>query len=319
MRIAFASCICTQLFDDQPVWGRIAAAAPDHLVLLGDSIYLDIESTPHPERMSDQQFAQLLFLRYTELMAQPEFKALVRQLPAGHVHAIWDDHDFMWDGACGGFFRRSPVQRDKVRLSTGYLEAFRAALAQRLAPGSFPSAPGGPLDNPSQPDLSTPSLQLDTQLWLHLTDGRSFRTRTVFTAESKRTVLGAAQKARLEAAIRAAPEAVHLFASGSVLAGWKRYARDWAWLLALAAQQRMLVLSGDIHRNDLDAFFTGGWPLHEATSSGVAVRDAVTVGERQNNFGLLDIDDSTVTIRLFKGTRALPPRQLSRESWLPLP
>ena len=35
-----------------------------------------------------------------------------------------------------------------------------------------------------------------------------------------------------------------------------RYARDWKWLTRQAAARRMLALSGDIHRNETDAFFT---------------------------------------------------------------
>ena len=42
VRIAFASCMCTPYFSDQPVWNWIAAKQPDHVVLLGDSIYLDV-------------------------------------------------------------------------------------------------------------------------------------------------------------------------------------------------------------------------------------------------------------------------------------
>ncbi|HET6789520.1 MAG TPA: hypothetical protein VFH49_16260, partial [Aquabacterium sp.] len=119
--------------------------------------------------------------------------------------------------------------------------------------------------------------------------------------------------------IQAHPQALHLLASGTTLAGWKRYARDLSWLHQLASQQRMLVLSGDIHRNEVDAFHTGGWPLHEVTSSGAAVRDAVIAGAMQQNFGLLEIDADVVQARLFrKGAqqKALA-RTYDRQTWLP--
>jgi len=60
MRIAFASCIATNVFSDQPVWDWIGAHAPDHLVLLGDSMYLDIlvEQAVHPKDMSENDFAK---------------------------------------------------------------------------------------------------------------------------------------------------------------------------------------------------------------------------------------------------------------------
>lgn len=77
------------------------------------------------------------------------------------------------------------------------------------------------------------------------------------------------------------------------------------------------MLSGDIHRNELDAFFTGGLPLHEATSSGAAVKDAVVVGAARKNFGLLDIDAGSVTVSLFAGNEEEQRRVLNRTSWLP--
>ena len=48
MKIAFASCMCTRVFSDQPVWEQVAAQKPDRLVLLGDSVYLDIATPVMP-------------------------------------------------------------------------------------------------------------------------------------------------------------------------------------------------------------------------------------------------------------------------------
>jgi alkaline phosphatase D len=317
MRIAFASCMFNRVFPDQPVWDWVAAQRPDHLVLLGDSFYLDVLGPKPPQDMNDLEFAQHLFDLYGELMAQPQFAALVKGAGAPQVHAIWDDHDFLWNDVCGA--EMHPVHTGKVRLTTAFLEAFRAALEAKLAPGSFPASP---LDaafwNPAQPALTTPSVALAPDVRLHLSDGRTFRTRTHFLEERKRTVFGSDQRATLGAAIESAPGAVHLFASGSTIAGYQRYARDLAWLKDLAARRRMLVLSGDIHRNDLDAFYTGGLPLHEATSSGAALKDAVIVGSTRKNFGLLDIDAGQVGIRLFARGVVEQQRVLARQTWLPM-
>lgn len=323
MRIAFASCMCTPYFSDQPVWSWIAARQPDQLVLLGDSIYLDVaKGGGHPEQMGDDEFAQHLFRLYRELLSQPQFAALVRQLPAGRVRTVWDDHDFLWNDANGADATANPVHRGKVRLSTAFHEAFRRALAAGLTAGSFPASYNDAVFwDPSQPPLTTPSLELAPDLWLHLTDGRTSRTRTFLVPEAKRHLLGLAQRDRFAAAIEERPQAVHLVASGSTLATWKRhYAADWKWLNGLAAAQRLLVISGDIHRNESDAFFTGGFPLHEATSSGAAVRDAVSVGKRRRNYGLLDIDSAAVRITLFADDRAESQwnRNLSRTTWLPI-
>jgi len=321
MRIAFSSCMFNRVFADQPVWGWIGAHAPDRLVLLGDSTYLDLKTAIPPQVMGDDEFARHLFLRYSELIAQPLFAALVAALPAGSVDAIWDDHDFLWNDATGAEVH--PLHTEKVRLSTAFLEAFRSALHQRLAPGSFPSAYNDAVFwDLNQPPLTTPSIPLAPDLWLHLTDGRTFRTRTLGKPESKRTIFGTAQLDRFDAAIQAAPaDAVHLWASGSTIAGYQRYARDKQRLFAMAAQHRMLVLSGDIHHNDMDAFFTGGaLPLHEATSSGAAVKDTVIVGDPRRNFGLLVVDAQQVTIELFTDN-VVPPehrRVLDRQTWVPV-
>ncbi len=324
MKIAFASCFCARLYPQQPVWGWIRQHQPDHLVLLGDSIYLDVPvDHTHPQDMSDDAFAQHLHRLYSLQLQQAEFKALVGSMPKGRVWSIWDDHDFLWNDALGALHGRMPEHQGKVRLSTAFQEAWRHTLSQGLAAGTFPAAYNDPVFWPAQPAaLSTPSIQLDDKLWLHLTDGRTHRTQTWLLRESRRTLLGDAQRQALQAAMAAAaPDALHLVASGSTLADYKRrYPRDWRWLLGQAAKHRTLVLSGDIHRNDSDAFFTGGYPLHEATSSGAAVKDAVIVGKLRRNFGLLEVDDQQVTVSLFADNKleAKHLRKLSRGTWLPV-
>lgn len=42
MNIAFTSCMSTRALAVQPVWGQIASKHPDALVLLGDSVYMDV-------------------------------------------------------------------------------------------------------------------------------------------------------------------------------------------------------------------------------------------------------------------------------------
>ena len=319
MKIAFASCMCTRVFQDQPVWTQIAALKPDKLVLLGDSIYLDIATATSPQDMGDDEFAQHLHRLYTELLAQKQFRALVQGLPKGAVFATWDDHDFLWNDACGATLAKQPQHRSKIALSTAFFTSYRRALALGLAPGSFPAAYNDAMFWPLAPQpLATPSVVLAPGLWLHLSDGRTHRTEQWPLAESKRHLLGPVQRAQLGAAVAAAPDALHLLASGSILADYKRYPNDWQWLMKLAAQQRMLALSGDIHRNELDAFYTGGWPLHEATSSGAAVKDAVVVGQARQNFGLLEVGAAEVSVQLFEKGVCKQTRRLARQTWLPV-
>jgi len=320
MRIAFTSCMFNRVCPDQPVWGWIADQAPDRLLLLGDSLYLDLEldGDDSPQEMNADPFARRLFTLYGELMSQPQFRALVQRLPPNSVDALWDDHDFLWNDAHGAELHR--IHGDKIRLSTAFLEAFRASLDQGFAPGSFPARHDDPVFwQAAQPALSTPTRAPAPDLRLHVSDGRTFRTRTWLVEESKRTLFGKAQRDRFTTAFDGSPsEVVHLWASGSTVAGYERYATDLAWLNTLASQHRTLVLSGDIHRNKLDAFQTTGFPLHEATSSGAGVKDAVVFGRPRQNFGLVDIDPFTVTIQLFRKNVREHLRVLDRRTWLPV-
>lgn len=320
MRVAFTSCMATQVISKQPVWDQIAAQNPDYLVLLGDSIYLDINTALHPQDMNDNEFSQHLFKLYNDILQQPQFAKLVKALPAGRVFSIWDDHDFLWNDALGAVFSGMVAHKEKVRLSTSFQEAFRATLAARLADGSFPARLGDDAFWKPKKALSTPSVDLPGNVRLHLCDVRTFRTDIFPTPVADRTILGAAQKKQIEAAVRAAPEAVHLLASGSIIADWKHYPNDLDWLLALASEHRIMVLSGDVHYNDVDAYYSGGLPLHEATSSGAAVLDTVVLGEEQQNYGLLDIDDKSVTLRLFHfgAEEKKYARKYDRMVWLPV-
>ena len=324
MKIAFVSCIHAGVFPGQPVWDWIGLQQPDHLVLLGDSIYLDVASgASHPRDLSDPEFAELLFCLYEAQLAQPEFRKLVASMPPTSVWSIWDDHDFLWNDACGEEMAKSPVHREKIRLATAFQEAFRRALSKNVAVGSFPHRSTDPVfwqDN--QPPLSTPIIDLAPDVHLYLTDGRTYRSRTWLLGESKRQLLGVTQREALARAMTACqPSDVHLIASGSTVGDYKKgYPADWAWLTKVAADQRCLVFSGDIHRNETDAFFTPGFPLHEATSSGAAIKDAVVIGKARRNFGLLTINPDELLIQLFAGGKeeAALQRRLSRATWLPI-
>lgn len=320
MRIAFVSCFSSLILPRAPVWGWIAEAQPDHLVLLGDSIYLDVASGAQPQQLVENDFAELLHRLYSHLLADARFAALVRALPAGHVHSIWDDHDFLWNDAEGAEVASNPVHAGKIALTTAFQEAFRRTLARQLAPGSWPAqANDAAFWTRPQPPLTTPTVALAPDVLLHLSDGRTHRTRTFLVPDEKRALLGRAQMQRLRQRVMAAPvDAVHLLASGSTVAGWQRYTPDVQALMDLAAQRRMLVLSGDIHRNNLDGFGTTGLPLHEATSSGAAIKAAVEIGARRHNHGLVDIDAASVHVRLFKRNQLEMERRIDRGSWLPV-
>ena len=317
MRIAFTSCFSAQLFKQQAVWDEIAAARPDVLVLLGDSVYLDVGG-PYGalglQQLTENAFAEHAHSCYAVTLAQKQFKALV-QSPRLTTYAIWDDHDFLWDNACGADVMKSPALRPLVYPSRALFAAFRQALASRLAPGSFPSTP--PYWDSRTPVPGYSCVPLDTALLLHLTDGRSFRK-----ARGSRTLLGAAQLDAMQAAMEAAPAgATHLVASASVFEAhhsesWLACPAEYTRMQQLAQTYNILILSGDIHDNNLASYtLQAGRSLFEATASGAAVRTGVVIGSLQRNYGLLDIDDKQVGIRLFKSGAMQYSASIQRATW----
>ena len=306
-------------FSNQPVWDEIAQAAPDVLVLLGDSIYLDAGgpySSSGIQDLSAGEFARYAHGRYRLQANQAAFKALV-QRPSLSTYAIWDDHDFLWNNACGADVQANPNWRDLAYPSRALFAAWRTALAQKFAPGSFPAAP--PPWSSATPAPGYTVQDLGGGVYLHLTDGRSFKK-----AHGKDAILGAAQMAALTSQLQQAPAgAVHLLASGVVFEArhgesWLACKTEHTQLLQLATQYKLLVLSGDIHDNNLATYETApasGRFLHEATASGAAVRTAVTVGALQRNWGLLEINSAKLSIRLSKSGAANYQGAIDRTSW----
>ena len=316
MKIAFTSCMSFTVFAQQPVWDQIAAQRPDRLLLLGDSVYIDAPPYPinitHPKQLAPVDFLQHVLARWRTQLDQPQFRALVRAVP---TDAIWDDHDFLWDESYGEGAIDKRIYKENIRVSRALFNAFRRTLDERLAPGSFPSEYNDAVIN--QPDEPPPGYRhrvLAPDLHLHLTDGRSWRIG--------RNLLGADQRAQIEAKLAAAPDAVHLVASGSVVqadddARWAQF-DDHAWLLGLARKHKILVLSGDIHANRFKSTNLGdGRWLHDATASGAAVCKLVGVGSKCQNYGLLTTDPATLRLDFFShGTPdSVGSWAIDRQTW----
>lgn len=319
MRIAFTSCFSAALFKSQPVWKEIANAQPDVLVLLGDSMYLDCSGGltadgQQPLNMSGlQTLADNLFAKhahglYQKQLQQADFKALIAR-PRLKTYAIWDDHDFLWNDACGGDVEGTPLA-SLMAPSRALFAAWQAALTGVV----FPPAP------PDWTNAKAPGYQhvdLGNGVHLHLTDGRSWRK------SDRSALLGQAQMQQIEAAMKAAGSgATHLLASATVVEqrngeAWMKCDPEYAWLLKMAQKHNILVLSGDIHDNNLAAYQAGGRLLFEATSSGAALRTGVIIGSMQRNWGLLDIDADNLHIQMFKSNPDNPQYRatIDRNHW----
>lgn len=308
----------TTVFPQQSVWDQIKAQQPDHLVLTGDSIYIDTPPyAQHPKLMSDNDFSQHVFARWNALLQQAQFRALVAQ-PSITTHAIWDDHDFLWNEAYGEHAILSPVYQGAVRTTRALFNAFSRALELRLAPGSFPATYNAAALLPPSP--SAPGYRyrdLGQQVALHLTDGRSYRQGSI--------LLGEAQRREIEEKIKLLPvETVHLIASGSVVEAhkgdaWSNFDSDYAWLIGLAKMYKILVLSGDIHKNRFDTVDAGtGRFLFDATASGAAIRRLVNLLSPCQNYGLLDISKTEIRISFYAFgvlDKSAPQIRIRRDTW----
>jgi hypothetical protein len=316
MKLAFTSCMSSTVFEQQPVWDQIAAQRPDRLLLLGDSIYIDAPPYPnqchHPKQLETVEFLQHVLARWRLQLDQPQFRALVQAVP---TDAIWDDHDFLWDEcyAEGAIARK--IYDEHIRISRALFNAFCRTLAARLAPGSFPAAYNDAVINqPNEPPPGYQFRSLGDDLKLHLTDGRSWRIG--------KDLLGAAQRALIEARLAESPGAVHLLASGSVVNDdsgerWNTFS-DHAWLLTQARKYKILVLSGDIHANRFKSIDLGGgrW-LHDATASGAAICKLVSLGSKCQNYALLSTDAAHLRLDFFShGTPdSVGTWAIDRASW----
>lgn len=321
MKIAFTSCFSAQTFKEQPVWAQVGASGATHLVLLGDSAYYDADgsSMGAVKAMGANDFAVHAFGRLRDQLNQKEFAKLVRKTDL-QIHPIWDDHDFLWNGACGAQIEGQPSYRHLLDPTRAAFQEYRKALDSN-DPKTFPKA-GDPwasgVPEPGYRPLMLSNVgDADGPVMLHLTDGRSYKTKG-----GEDAVLGKKQMNKLKKAIEDSDErTVHLIASGLTFEArhgetWMDCAAEHAAILKLAEKRRILILSGDVHENRFAVPWPAGpWSLFEATSSGAALRTAVTVGALQRNWGLVDITKDQVSIELSQLNMDTRRRVIDRKKW----
>jgi hypothetical protein len=320
MRIAFTSCFSADLFKDQPVWKEIANAQPDVLVLLGDSIYLDQSggfipddarslSVRRLQELSAGAFAEHAHRLYQLQLEQAQFKALLSTMNL-RTYAIWDDHDFLWNNACGADIMGTP--RERLVYPS---RALFAAWCDALQGKPFPPVPPAFDQATRPPGYRHVDLGLDVHL--HLTDGRTWR------AGDDSALLGSEQLTAIEERMeQIGPGATHLLASASVVErrtreAWVHCPTEYERLHRMAQRHNILVLSGDVHDTQLCAYrLDGGRNMFEVTASGAALRTLVYFGSLQRNYGLLDIDAENLHIQLFKSNIVPQYRgTIDRQHW----
>ena len=266
-RIAFGSCA------DQnkpcPIWSTIAAQKPDVLLLLGDTIYADLDGSklvdPEPEKIARS---------YTELNKVEAFAALKSSIP---ILAIWDDHDYGKNDA-GVEWKHKEVSQ-KILLD--FLEV-PANDPRRTRKGIYHSVIAGPIGQRVQ------IIMLDNRFFLTVPPkgprkqipgyGASLIAPYIPTSEPGMTILGDEQWAWLKdqllqpAEVRIICSGIQVLPDEHPFEKWANIPTERQKLFDLISETKaagVVLLSGDRHLGEIlvntDAI---SYPLFECTASG---------------------------------------------------
>ncbi len=352
MKLAFTSCSDPVDWPQQKVWSLIARQRPDHLLLLGDQIYMDygkpVSLNPdngEPAGFDDLRFAAHMYLRYQRQWAAMRGSGLW-QLPGLQVHGIWDDHDFAWNNSYAGAgpvepgthypAHELPVPPRKQQIARHLFRQFFQNLRALDYPPNELAQPAriDTLDD----DLRRPVVHSDALpagvpgrvtlgagIHLLLTDGRSFRSSQDRPKE-QRTLLGHEQMEWLQGSIE--DGAISIIASGCTLdqgnplgksESWSRYPDYQALKDFLQGRQdaRVLLLSGDVHKTDIR--HDHGPRLLEVVASGAGRPWGKLIKLDKGNFALLEIGHRAITVHRHEGEPPeggwKTPRVIDRASW----
>ncbi|MBZ0150533.1 MAG: alkaline phosphatase family protein, partial [Planctomycetes bacterium] len=219
--IAFGSCSNDLTFKEQPIWGQLLARAPEALVLLGDTPYIDDGSTDGRRR------------RYRQFLGFPPVQAALMVLP---TWTTWDDHDYASNDAFG---------------AAKGSETARAVFVDYHAHAGFGDGERGIYTRFRRGPVEV--FLLDTRSFA---DGGPSPLAT-----GERTLLGEGQLAWLQAGLRASTAPCKVLAGGMVWNQGVRpnKADCWGnWLperdallrwLGSAGIEGVVLLSGDVHRS----------------------------------------------------------------------
>lgn len=295
-RIGFGA--CARQNKDQPIWDKIAAAAPQLFVFMGDCVYGD---THDPEELR---------AKYAMLAAKPEFQRLKASTP---LLTMWDDHDY-------GKNDSGAEHPTKAESRTAFCDFWEipADSERRTQPdGIYTSTIIGPPGREVQiilPDLRWNRTKLRRPLGFAGVAASYIAGQVMPVAEVRgpyrasraedATMLGEAQWAWLEAELKK-PAALRLFGStlqvlaeGSGWEGWENFPLDRARLYkALEGAGNVVLLSGDVHYGEISRMDReGAPPLWELTSSGITEADPLLPNKARvkaktgRNFGMIEID-----------------------------
>lgn len=305
-KIAFGS--CANQDKPLPIFDAIADLKPDLLVLLGDTIYADLNLAK-----GEQVTAERIKAKYDALAKVPGWQRLRGGCP---VLATWDDHDY-------GRNDLGVEWQLKDESQTIFLDFFGVPTdsPRRKQKGVYHAATFGPEGKRVQ------VVMLDLRYYRSpLKVGAPLpgvRKPYVPNRDAGATFLGEEQWAWLEARLREPAElrligsSVQLVADEHPFEKWANIPAERDRLLKLIRDTRangVIVLSGDRHLGELSVATDAiGYPLYDVTSSGFNQADKVWRAPEKNahrvaampygdNFGLVTVDwsaaDPLVSLQL---------------------
>jgi alkaline phosphatase D len=285
--MAVTSCMNYGADPIQPSWYLLLAEKPQVHLLIGDNVYANTTDREKLWRM------------HLEQRHVVEFAAVIRNMA---TYGMWDDHDYGPNNSDGTL----PGKENS-------LVAFKEVFANPGAgtpetPGAFYKFSWGDVD-------------------FFMLDGRYHRSPDEAPNDDNKRMLGDAQFKWLAEGLKASKAKFKVLASGSTLSmsrddGWRIYDYDRKRLYQTIMGQKIpgvIYLSGDIHRCQLAVHGpqeTGGYPLYEVTSSGIA-------NSRTDGYATLQFDttqsDPTVRIKITHGDATVPLDRTLKLSELQVP
>ncbi|MDY3552253.1 alkaline phosphatase D family protein [Gemmata sp. JC717] len=292
-RIAFGSCV------DQdkpvPIFGAIAAAKPDLLLLMGDNMYADLDRKVKvtPEVIRE---------KYAQMAKVPGFAKLKATCP---MLGTWDDHDYGKNDAGAEWEHKDAAQKE-------FHDFFEtpADSPRRAQKGVYHAEVYGP------PGKRVQVIMLDTRYFRSPLKKGPFdaKLRTapyLPNTDADATMLGTEQWKWLETQLKKPAELRLLVSSIQVISDehpfekWATFPKEREKLYALlksTGASGVMILSGDRHLADISVDPTAiGYPLYDVTSSGFNQSSKNWRAPEQNskrvggmphgdNFGFITID-----------------------------
>lgn len=240
-KLAFGSC-AREDSGSAGVWQQIKQDAPEALVLLGDTPYIDSTELPHQRR------------RYQEFAAVSTFKEL---LHGCSLYGIWDDHDFGKNDTNG-------LLPGKERSRQAFLEYHANPSYGDGSAGVYTKFRRGPVE----------VFLLDARYFAGL-EPSPFDNQ-------KPTLLGATQWSWLRDELKASSAPFKILAAGMIWNGavrpnkpdhWETYSHERDALFRFIGRERIsgvVLVGGDIHRSRVlkyDTTETVGYSLTELITS----------------------------------------------------